>query len=63
MIGVFAQLSVMREWIDWGLNDSMEATIKAFQDRVDQTLRDAAAKLGFDVPAYRVPEDFPIPGA
>ena len=55
MIGVFAQLSVIREWVDNGLPNSGEAAIKAYHDRVDSALRDAAAERGFDMPAYPGP--------
>ena len=60
MIGVFAQLSVFRDWIDNGLPNSGDATIRGFYDRVDATLRDAAAARGVEVPAYVGPEGAPI---
>ena len=60
IIGVFAQLSVFREWIDNGLPNSGDATIREFYDRVDATLRSAAAARGVEVPAYVGPEGAPI---
>ncbi len=61
LIGAFVHLSVFREWTDNGEPMGGEAIIKDFHDRADSTLRDAAAKHGFEVPAYPGPEGVPIP--
>ena len=52
------------EWADTGGDVAGGAAkIKTFQERVDSTLRDAAAARGFEVPAYVGIEDFPISSA